>query len=87
MSCRSTRAKTGVDRLPCWALQVDALQGQLAEAQARSASMLEARLGAQQPTAEHPDTVNRVSGVLWLWHCCCAMQLGDWHSACVQLWL
>ena len=84
----STLPKTGADRLPCWALQVDVLQEQLAEAQAKIASMSEACLGAQQPTAEHSDTVNKVSSDLWLWHCCCAMQSGDLPGVCgVQLWL
>ena len=69
MSCRSTLAKTGADWLTRWALQVDALQGQLSDAQARIASMSEARLGAQQPSAEHPDTVNKVSCDLWLLLC------------------
>ncbi len=83
-----TLPKTGADWLTRWALQVDVLQGQLAEAQAKIASMSEACLGAQQPTAEHPDTVDKVSGDLWLWHRGCAMQLGDLHGACgVQSWL
>eukprot|EP00891_Asterochloris_glomerata_P006750 jgi/Astpho2/6750/fgenesh1_pg.00102_%23_28_t len=35
-------------------------QGQLAEAQAKIASLSEACLGAQQPTPEHPDTVDKI---------------------------
>ena len=80
--------KTGAGWLTCCALQVVVLQGQLAEAQAKIASLSEACLRAQQPTPEHPDTVDKVSSNIWLWHRCCAMQLGDLHGACgVQIWL
>ena len=70
--------------------QVCMLARSLVDAPALAATVPPITGLAQAPASvlQHFHIHSAKTGCLWLWHCCCAMQLRNLHGACgVRLWL